>query len=87
MNFSELYKCWHFAENLTHPHNVAFHKSIHNNISEILPSPSRGEEKYNEKRGLELRFYNHMKDILRDNEQSSTMIKELVEEINRLKEA
>ena len=41
------------------------------------------QEKYNEI----MQFHNYMKKILRDNEQSSTMIKELVEEINRLKEA
>tara|TARA_R110002020_G_scaffold130009_3_gene290926 strand:+ start:5 stop:256 length:252 start_codon:yes stop_codon:yes gene_type:complete len=83
MNFSELYKCWRFAENVAHPHNVKLHKSIHNDICEMLPSPSRGEEKYNEIR----RFHNYMEDILNNNKKTSTMIKELVEEIDRLKEA
>ena len=45
MNFSELYECWRFAEILAHSNKVELHKVIHNNISAMIPSPSRGEEK------------------------------------------
>ena len=81
MNFSKLYECWHFAENLTHPNNVEWHKVVHNSISAMIPSPSRDEEKCDDI----MRFHNYMKKISWYNEQSSTMIKELVEEIHRLK--
>mgnify|MGYP003132438689 FL=1 len=81
MNFSELYECWRFAEILTHPHNVERHNLLQNRISAIIPSPSKGEEEYDDKG----RFRVHMKKISLDNEKSSTMIKELVEEIDRLK--
>ena len=73
MNFSELYKCWNFAENLTHPNNVAWHKALHSTINELIEKDDAS------------RFNSYMKKILRDNEQSSTRIKELVEEIDRLK--
>ena len=81
MNFSELYECWRFAEILAHSNKVELHKVIHNNISAMIPSPSRGEEEYDDKGGFRV----HMKKISLDNEKSSTMIKELVEEIDRLK--
>ena len=81
MNFSELYEGWRFAEILAHSNKVELHKSIHNDIREMLPFPSRGEEKCNEIR----RFHNYMEDILNNNKKTSTMIKELVEEIDRLK--
>jgi len=81
MNFSKLYECWRFAEILAHSNKVELHKSIHNDIREMLPFPSRGEEKCNEIR----RFHNYMEDILNNNKKTSTMIKELVEEIDRLK--
>tara|TARA_R110000796_G_scaffold1958_1_gene7874 strand:- start:200 stop:451 length:252 start_codon:yes stop_codon:yes gene_type:complete len=81
MNFSKLYECWHFAEILAHPSNVERHNLLQNRISAIIPSPSKGEERYDDKG----RFRSYMKKISLDNEQSSTMIKELVEEIDRLK--
>ena len=87
MNFSKLYECWHFAEILAHSNKVELHKVIHSNISAMIPSPSRGEEKCDDDINDIMQFHNYMKKILWDNKKSSTMIKELVEEINRLKEA
>ena len=81
MNFSKLYNCWNFAENLTHPNNVAWHKQLHSTINASIEKDDASRfDDYSS-------FDNYMTMILNNNEKTSTMIKELVEEIDRLKEA